>query len=185
MPAATQVEKAAPAAWRFGSDAAYRKRCHYDAVSTVEGITAPTDWAAVVAAAAAGVAAVTGIAGTSWQARSAREAASRDLDASIKAAARIQESSLADEDRRAIQALKMRIYAAFLGAVDDVIAVARRSKQQEGEFSKAHSAMLKAAAEVVLVAPKEIGDLADRVTRLVSDNIGPSGIRSKDRKSTR
>lgn len=172
-------------AWRFGSDAAYRKKCHYDAVPTVEVITAPTDWAAVVSAAVTGVAAIAGIAGTSWlaasarkEAASAREAASRDLQASIKAAADNLEISNAAEDRRAIQTQKMRIYAAFQGAVDDVIAVARRSKQQEGEFSKAHSAMLKAAAEAVLVAPKVIGDLADRITRYVSDNIGPSGFRS-------
>jgi hypothetical protein len=154
-------------------------------VSTVEVITAPTDWAAVVSAAVTGVAAVVGIAGTSLQARSARKeavsaraAASRDLQDSLDAAAKNLADSNAAEDKRAIQTQKMRIYAAFQGAVDDVIAVARRNKQQEGEFSKAHSAMLKAAAEVVLVAPKEIGDLADRITRQVSDDIGPSGIRS-------
>ena len=154
-------------------------------MSTVEVITAPTDWAAVVAAAVTGVAAVTGIAGTSWQARSARkeaenarQAATRDLQASNDAQVELLERNNAAEDQRAMQTQKMRIYAAFQGAVDDVIAVARRSKQQEGEFGKAHSAMLRAAAEVVLVAPEEIGDLADRITRHVRDNIGPSGIRS-------
>ena len=151
---------------------------------TVEVITAPTDWAAVVSAAVTGVAAVTGIAGTSWQARSARneavsarETASRNLQRSIDAQTEILERSTAAEDRRAMQTQKMRIYAAFLGAVDDVIAVARRSNQQEGEFSKAHSAVLKAAAEVVLVAPEKIGGLANRITRLVINDIGPAGIR--------
>ena len=165
-------------------------------MSTVEVITAPTDWAAVIAAAVTGVAAIAGIAGTAWQASSARkdaakarEEASRELDAnmklsadnldkSIRAAADNLDKSAAAEDRRAEQAQKVRIYGAFQGAVDDIIAVAGRTKQQEGEFSNAHSTMLKASAEVGLVGPKDIGDLAERITRYVSDSIGPLGVRA-------
>jgi hypothetical protein len=165
-------------------------------VSTVQVITAPTDWAAVVAAAVTGVAAIAGIAGTAWQASSARkdavkarEIASRELDAntkaaadnlnkSIRAAADNLDKSTVAENRRAEQAQKVRIYASFQGAVDDIIAVASRTKQQEGEFSNAHSVMLKASAEVGLIAPKDIGDLAERITRSVSDSIGPLGVRA-------
>jgi hypothetical protein len=147
-------------------------------VPTVEVITAGTDWPAIVAAAVTGVAAVAGIAGTATQAARARKAASADLAASLKAAACNLERSNSAESRRAIQAEKIKIYSEFQGAVDALIAVAGQSKQQEGEFSKAHSEMLKAAAEVVLVAPKEIGDLTDKIMHSVSDNIGPAGFRS-------
>ena len=164
-------------------------------MSTIEVINAtPTDWAAVVSAAATGAAAIAGIAGTYFQAAKDRRSAAADLERSLNAAAAQQkasfdataaqlERSAAAEDRRAIQTQKIRIYAAFQGAVDDVIAVASRAKQLEGEFSKAQSAMLKASAEVVLVAPKEIGDLAERITRSVSRNIvDPQGTIDRNRK---
>jgi hypothetical protein len=155
-------------------------------VSTVQVITAAsTDWPAIVAAAVTGLTAIAGIAGTAWlaliarrEAESARDAASRDLQTNIKSAERNLESSNSAAEKRAIQAQKMRIYAEFHGALDDVIAVARRADDRPGEFGGAHSTMLKAAAEVVLVGPDEIGDLTDRLARLVSERIGPRGTRS-------
>jgi hypothetical protein len=155
-------------------------------VSTVQVITAAsTDWPAIVAAAVTGLTAIAGIAGTAWlaliarrEAESARDAASRDLQTNIKSAERNLERSNSAAEKRAIQAQKMRIYAEFHGALDDVIAVARRADDRPGEFGGAHSTMLKAAAEVVLVGPDEIGDLTDRLARLVSERIGPRGTRS-------
>jgi hypothetical protein len=146
-------------------------------VSTVQVITAPTDWPAIVSASLTGVAAVVGIAVTARQANKARDAASRDLELNLKEQANQLKNNIAAEDRRAIQAQKMRIYSAFQGAVDDIMAVAERNEQHEGEFSKAYSAMVNAAAEVVLVAPEEIGVLTQRIKRWLSDNIGPGGVR--------
>jgi hypothetical protein len=160
------------------SDTACRKTCHYDAVPAVEVITAPIDWAGVVSAAAAGLAGIVGIAVTARQAARARGVASQDLTRTLEENRRLQQENNAGEDRRAMRAQKIRIYAGFQGAVDSVIAVAGRSKQQEGEFSEAHSAMVKAAAEVVLVAPPNIGVLAEKITRSVGDNIGPTGFRT-------
>jgi hypothetical protein len=125
-----------------------------------------TDWAAIISAGVTGLTAITSVVATSRQANRAIQAAAANL-----------EKGGADEDRRATQALKIRIYATFHGAVDDIIAVAGRTKQQEGEFGRAQSAMLKAAAEVTLVAPKEIGDLADKIKSNISDSIGPGGLR--------
>ncbi len=178
--AATQVERAGPVAWRFGSDAADQRTCHYGAVSTVQVITAPVDWPAIVAASLTGVTALVGFAVTNRQADKARETASRDLERNLKEQANQLKNSIAAEDRRAIQAQKMRIYSVFQGAVDDIMAVAERNEQQEGEFSKAYAAMVKAAAEVVLVAPEEIGVLTQRIKRSLSDNIGPGGVRNID-----
>jgi hypothetical protein len=154
--------------------------CHYDAVPTVEVITAPTDWAAIVSAAVTGVAALAGIAGTAWQAQRAQKASSAELNKTLATQTDNLKFSNAAEQRRAILAQKIRIYAAFQGAVDDIIAVAGRTKQQEGEFGKAQSALLKAAAEVILVAPDEpddIGELTKKIKHSVNIHIGPSGLR--------
>ena len=185
--AADEVERLGRWLWRFGRDAAHQKACHYGAVPTVQVITAGTDWPAIVAAVVTGVAAVAGIVGTGQQAArarksasedaaNARKSASEDLDKSIKAAAQNLQDSNAADSRRAIRAEKIRIYSAFQGAVDAVIAVASQSNQQDGELSQAHSAMVKALAEVMLVAPKQICDLADQIKRSVTrSGVDPSG----------
>jgi hypothetical protein len=147
-------------------------------MSAAEVASTPTDWAAVISAIVTGVAAVTGIVVTSWQARSAQEAASRDLKQSLKVQTDIIEYRSLAADRRAIQAQKMKIYATFQGSVNDLIAGADRGRQQDSEFGKAHSTMLKAAAEVTLVAPKVIGDLADKVKDQLNTGIDRQGFRS-------
>ena len=147
-------------------------------MSAAEVASTPTDWAAVISAIVTGVAAVTGIVVTSWQARSAQEAASRDLKESLKVQTDIIEYRSLAADRRAIQAQKMRIYATFQGCVDDLIAMAELGKQQEEEFSKARSAMLRAAAQVTLVAPPEVGVPAGRVKQQLVSGIGRQGFSS-------
>jgi hypothetical protein len=138
----------------------------------------PTDWAAVISAIVPGVAAIAGIAVGSLQARSAQRAASRDLLDSLEAQTRAVEYRSAAADSRALQAQKMRIYATFQGAVDDLIAIGDRSRLEEGEFSKAHSALLRAAAEVTLIGPPEIGLLAEKIKHQLSTGIGHEGFRS-------
>jgi hypothetical protein len=152
---------------------------------TIQIVTVGTDWPAIVSAVVTGTAAIAGIGGTAWQAARGRQAsledrqsASDDLKRSLDQTATNLRISNAAEEQRAIQAEKIRIYSAFQGAVDAVIAVAGQSEQQAGEFSQARLAMLKATAEVALVAPKKIGDLADKVARSVNSSIGPSGVRS-------
>jgi hypothetical protein len=138
----------------------------------------PTDWAAVISAIVTGVAAITGIAATSLQARSAQRAASRDLLHSLEAQTQAVEYRSAAADNRALQAQKMRIYATFQGAVDDLIAIGDRGRQEEGEFSSAHSALLRATAEVTLIAPPAIGGLAEKIKHQLSTGIGHQGFRS-------
>lgn len=146
-------------------------------MSTVEVITAPTDWAAVVSAIVTGVAAVTGIAGTSIQARNAQKAASRDLARNLQAQADLLEASNTAVQNRSIYSQKLRVYAAFQGAIDLLIIMAERGELQEGDFSRAHFAMLGAAAEVELVAPQKIDDLAGKIKRSLSRGIGSEGFR--------
>jgi hypothetical protein len=144
----------------------------------------PTDWAAIISVIVTGVAAVTGIAGTYLQARSSQKATSRDLATSLEAqVGRLEDRNIAVQNRM-IYAQKMRIYAAFRGAVDHLIAVADRGEQQEGEFSEAHSAMLRAAAEVELVAPDKVGELTRKIKNSLTGNSGSKGFRSDfDRRS--
>jgi hypothetical protein len=80
-------------------------------------------------------------------------------------------------DKRAIQAQKMRIYAAFHGALDDLIVVAR-DNPEDGEFGKAYAVMLRAAAEVTLVAPREIGAIAETIKQHLRTHIGHRAFRS-------
>ena len=98
---------------------------------TIQIVTAGTDWPAIVSAIVTGAAAIAGIGGTAWQAARGRQAsladrraASDDLKKSLDQTATNLRISNAAEEQRAIQAEKIRVYSAFQGAVDAVIAVA-------------------------------------------------------------
>lgn len=143
----------------------------------IEVITAPTDWAAVVAAVVTGVTAVVGIIATSWQTRTAQKAASRELSRNLKAQADLMEIGNSAAQLRAIYAQKLHTYAAFQSASDRLIAVAERG-EPDGDFSEAHSVMIRTAAEVELVAPEDIGDLTYKVKRAISRGSGSRGFRS-------
>jgi hypothetical protein len=79
---------------------------------------------------------------------------------------------------RAIAAQTLRIYAAFQSAVDDLITGADWGWPQPGDFREAHSAMLRAAADVTLVASGAIGDLAERIKGQLSAGTSRQGFTS-------
>jgi hypothetical protein len=162
------------------------KTCHHDAVSTVQVITAPTDWPAVISAIVTGVAAAGGILGGAWQAARARRDATADLKRSLDASATNLEKGISAEDKRAMREQKMRIYAAFQGTVDTVIDAAG---QRPDELGQAQAAMHKALAEVVLVAPTAVGDLAGTVSESAisstKKNVDPHGAIARNRDMNR
>ena len=80
----------------------------------------------------------------------------------------------------------MRIYAAFQGTVDTVIDAAG---QRPDELGQAQAAMHKALAEVVLVAPTAVGDLAGTVSESAisstKKNVDPHGAIARNRDMNR
>jgi hypothetical protein len=119
------------------------------------------DWSTVVT----GAVGVAGIAGTIWAAKIASKSATSDLKLSISA-----------ENERARLAEKRRIYVAYLSSTtrysltSGTTQIARESGQKllsENQFSE-HTAALVALGnslgEVRLIAPQDVGVLADQLS---------------------
>lgn len=115
-------------------------------------INSAVDWPAVVAGISAGVAALAGIGATLWQ-------ASR---------------TWGREDKRAHDAEKRRIYARLIAASTDLW-ITRITWQSRvaidpaliPEYTIRVGALVTAAAEVRLIAPQEVWQIADQVTNLL------------------
>jgi hypothetical protein len=127
------------------------------------------DWTTYIPSVITGIVGVAGISGALWQAKRAREAASQDLNVSLKAASKDLLTGINAENNRAREATKRRIYAESLAAFNEVTiaatayrvarlndsederreAVARQTKSQEG--------MYQAIGELMLIAPKKVG----------------------------
>jgi len=142
-----------------------------------------------------------GIGGALWQAKRAREAAAKDAKANREAASSALQASLTQtannlvvsinsEDKRADVATKRRIYAACLAAFQQVIRAAvnyrtARTTQTEEERKPliekqeaAQDMMYQAMGELLLIAPHDIAQLADMLSRtllafMVATHIGP------------
>jgi len=148
-------------------------------------MSTPTDWGAVASAIAAGVAAIVGVLGTTMQARQDRSAASTELEKRLQAQTELLQDRNTAVQNRAIYAQKMRIYATFQGAVGDLLAVAGPGEQQEG-FGKAYSAMLRAAAEVELVASEDLHKLTVTIKNYLVKHSRSKGFTNDfDRERTR
>ena len=128
------------------------------------------NWAAIATAIVTGVVGVAGIIGTFWNGKRAREAASKDLLASINA-----------ENQRAKRAERRQVYARHLAACTDAMLARHFSSPgqeggtiQEGStityaYANASLKAMDTASEVELIAPGEIGDLAIRLVRLIDE----------------
>jgi hypothetical protein len=120
-----------------------------------------------------GVVGLAGIGGTLWQGKRAREAASKDVKASLDAASRNLITSINAENERALRAEKRRIYAAHLAACTEVhrarIKVGSQATTDKPtarlELMAAGAAVVAATAEVSLVAPEEVSNLAESAAR--------------------
>ena len=136
---------------------------------TVEVVSGGVDWVPIAAAGATVVAAVGGIWGTAWQAKKAREAATKDLALSIST-----------EDRRARDAAKGRVYAEFLRSISESYAKAvaegkaksrhrplRRPARRDQSDTPEDADLLAATAAIELFANEEISKTA----RKLSDDV--------------
>src|ERR1039457_6121611 len=133
----------------------------------VDVVTKGTDWPTI----ATGVVGVAGIIGTSWQGKRAREATSQDLRDSLRA----------DTDR-ALTADRRGVYANFLAATNKMLIAdadfegnwAAADEETKNLLVESYNAPLSelfiALAEVKLVAPETIGDVAGTIGGLLADH---------------
>ena len=141
----------------------------------VQVVTSGVDWPAIAAAIATGVVGIAGIVGTSWQGKRAREGQSKDLRASIDAAAENLKLSIGAETERARLTEKRRIYAQCLGAFGGLMAAATKSDlyremdplNQESDIAQNEHAVALIAAhdalsQLQLIAPTPVQDRASK-----------------------
>ena len=173
------------------------------AASTVvaRGTLLAVDWTTYIPAAVTGVVGLAGIGGALWQAKRAREAAAEDAKASREAASSDLQASMRQtannlvvsinaEDKRANVATKRRIYAECLAAFQQVSRAAvnyrtARTTQTEEERKPliekqevAQDKMYQAVGELLLIAPYDIAQLADMLSKILlsfmaATHIGP------------
>ena len=144
----------------------------------IDVVSGGVDWASIAVAGATVVAAIGGIWGTARQASRGREAAAEDLKKSLDAAAANIRLNIIADDERARIAEKRRIYAAcqasFIAMIGPVIrhrrefSAATTPEQREAARSRLdtpRAAMFNAVSELRLIAPPDIGELANAVER--------------------
>lgn len=169
--------------------------------AVARGTLLAVDWTTYIPAAVTGVVGLAGIGGALWQAKRAREAAAEDAKASREAASSDLQASMRQtannlvvsinaEDKRADVATKRRIYAACLAAFQQVSRAAvnyrtARTTQTEEERKPliekqevAQDKMYQAVGELLLIAPYDIAQLADMLSKILlsfmaATHIGP------------
>jgi hypothetical protein len=167
----------------------------------VRGTLPAVDWTAYIPSAVTGVVGLAGIGGALWQAKRARQAAAEDTKANREAASSDLQASMREttnnllvsinaEDKRADLATRRRIYAACLAAFQQVMRAAvnyrtARMAQTEEERKPliekqedAQDTMYQAMGELLLIAPYDIAQLVDVLSKtllsfMASTHIGP------------
>jgi hypothetical protein len=165
------------------------------------GTLPAVDWTTYIPSAVTGVVGLAGISGALWQAKRAREAAAKDAKANREAAASDLQTSMSQtannlvvsinaEDKRANVATKRRIYATCLAAFQQAARTAvnyrtARTTQSEEERKPliqkqedAQDKMHQAIGELFLIAPHDIAQLADKLSKtllsfMAATHIGP------------
>jgi hypothetical protein len=108
-----------------------------------------------------GAVGLAGIAGTAWQSKRSREAQSKDLRASIDAAAGNLRLSITTEDDRANKAEKRRIYARCLAALNAGLnAALEPASKSDYTPIRVRVELANAVAEIELIGPGSIALLA-------------------------
>jgi hypothetical protein len=136
-----------------------------------DGKMCAVDWATVISNGITGFVGIAGIAGSIVSASMASKSAAQNLQTSIAA-----------EDARAKQAEKRRVYGALLAAIGRYVGAQVEMSRFGGgpgteraltRFTSAEVEATNATSEVQLIAPKELGDHAIKVLRIV-ERAGPS-----------
>jgi hypothetical protein len=130
-----------------------------------------------------GAVGLAGIGGTLWQGTRSREAASKDLKASLDATAENLNLSINAENERARLAEKQRVYArclaAFAGLIDPIAKNHAFGSETEDvlaaslatEYGTALATQQNAVSELLLIAPVDVRQLALKAsTKLMHDD---------------
>jgi hypothetical protein len=156
------------------------------------GLAGPVDIGAVVSGGITGIVGLAGIAGTAWQAKRGREAALADLRASLDAATANLRLSIAAEREQIHEAEKRRVYASYISSVNKVLfgimeleAIVRLGVMKERpdksmEILTELTTMEDILAEIELIAPQDIGNLAGVLGALLLAKYGFTATRHSD-----
>jgi hypothetical protein len=142
-------------------------------------MTSGVDWSAIAAAGATVIAAVAGIWGTAFTAKRAREQASKDLRASLDAAADNLLKGINAENRRIRRGDKRKVYAGFQTAMNKFIvstshlenygsdAGDRERIEMINNLAEAFTAIQNGLSELMLTAPQTIRSQAEAAVSIL------------------
>ena len=153
-----------------------------EAGTTIIEVAGGFPWASVVT----GMVGALGIAGTWWQGNRSRAATSQDLGRSLTTAAENLQQSIRADDLRALRAEKIRVYSHFHAAIDDVFVTAvavnssAENKPTVSDLNEALTGIYKSAAEVRLIAPRVIGELATKIGIKIANEAVESTTKPRD-----
>jgi hypothetical protein len=155
------------------------------------------DIGTVVSGGITGIVGLAGIAGTAWQAKRGREVASADLRAGLDASTANLRLSIAADRQQINEAEKRRIYAAYISSVNKtnfmIIELGslvgldmEKEEIREEKIAKGMEILAELAtmenilAEIELIAPERIANLAAMLRGLLMAKYGFTATRHSD-----